>query len=154
MKGLSNDQIDSFVNVDVWMRRYYIGCFPSCQDIKIPKTRRTSFITNTHNHSKSGQHWNAWFVEDKTVYFMDSFGRSPLDDSFPHDYRDIVRKFNNFKYFPYRIQPFKSFTCGYYCIHFILIFSLGLSMIDFKNEYTDDLNKNDVKVINILNTII
>lgn len=154
MKGLSNEQIDSFVKGNIWMKPFYIGCFPSCHNIKIPKRRRTSFITNTDHHSKSGQHWNAWVVLDKTVYFMDTFGRSPLDVSFPHDYRHIVGMFNNFKYFPYRIQPFDSYTCGFFCIHFILIFSVGLNMSNFKKEYTKNVNENDVKVINILNSLI
>ena len=53
-----------------------------------------------------------------------------MDETLPHSYRDIILNFNHVRYFANQIQSFDSFTCGYYCIHFLVIFSVGL---DFKN---------------------
>ena len=86
--------------------------------------------------------------------FFDSFGRSPLDSMFPHDYSDILLNFKKFRFFKKQLQPLDGITCGYYCIHFILHLSLGLSIDSFGEEYSNDTNENDVIVLKIVKSII
>ena len=151
----SNKHIDKIIEGIPWIRRYYIGTFPSCGVTKLPTRRDTyCFITNVQHHNDPGLHWNSWFVRRGLLYFIHSYGRGPLDRLFPHDYRDIVSLFNGFTYFKFQVQPLSSFTCGYYCIDFILNLSLGLSTDDFKNEYSSDLKENDMIVVKTIESLI
>ena len=77
-----------------------------------------------------------------------------MHESFPHDYKDIVLKFKKFTYFNARVQSFDSFTCGFYVIHHILIFSMGLGFKDFSADYSRDTNENDMNVMKIIKSII
>ena len=61
---------------------------------------------------------------------------------------------NNFRYFDKQIQPIGSYTCGFYCAHFILIFSMGLDLNSFSAEYLKDTNENDIIVTKIIQSII
>ena len=94
--ALSTVQLESLLRRNPITKRYFIGVYPSCI---YPRSRKKTycFITNTDDHEEGGEHWNGFFVRDKTLYFFDSFGRSPNDDTLPHSYRDIVRvSFNRF----------------------------------------------------------
>ena len=152
--ALSTTNINDILWANPYTKRYFIGTFPSCGVKKLPKKKIFAFVTNTDDHSKPGTHWNSWFVRGDTVYFFDSFSRSPMDKSFPHNYRDIVLQFKKFSYFNVRLQSYDSFTCGYYAIHHILLFSLGLNFKDLRDEYSRDTNKNDIAVLKIIKSII
>ena len=151
--ALSTVQLESLLRRNPITKRYFIGVYPSCI---YPRSRKKMycFITNTDDHEEGGEHWNGFFVRDKTLYFFDSFGRSPNDDTLPHSYRDIVLRFKNVKYFPHCLQSFDSFTCGYYCIHFLLLFSMGLDFQSLMNEYSFDTQGNDLHVLNVIKSII
>ena len=134
-------------------KRYFVGTFPACE-IPISNKHRYCFVTNTEEHDKPGEHWNAWFVRDNSVLFFDSFGRYPWDQSFPHDYSDFIRKFDIVEYTTTAIQAFESTLCGLFCIHFIYEISFGLDFSDFLNEYYRNVNLNDDVVISFINSII
>ncbi len=152
--ALNTNHINTILKANPYTRRHFIGTFPCCAIEILPKKKIYSFITNVDHHSDSGTHWNAWVVKDKTVFFFDSFGRSPFHPSFPHDYQDILLKFKSFKYFKRQIQSINSFTCGYFCIHFVLNFSLGLDIGSFSSDYKNDTNKNDIVVMKIIQSIV
>ena len=86
-------------------KRFFLGTFPACIT---PETNKKfyTFITNTENHDESGEHWNAWVVDNDNTMFFDSYGQSP------HmlNYHDIVKKFNQVKYTTNRLQDFGSRT--------------------------------------------
>ena len=92
-------------------------------------------------------------VHGEKILFFDSFGRDPRDSSFPDIYRELLNGFKFFKYSKTQVQNFTSFTCGYYCIHFIYLLSLGLDFEFFLNEYTDNFEKNDLTVIDFVNNL-
>ena len=152
--ALNTSHINKVLNGSSVTNRYFIGTFPSCEIEKLPKRTIYSFVTNTGDHLSSGVHWNAWFVRDNMLYFFDSFARSPLDKTFPHHYIDIVKKFKDFRYFDKQLQDFSSYTCGYFCIHFILNMSLGLDFVHFKSEYSRDLKENDVIVLKTIKSLL
>ena len=155
--ALSTLQLNQILTQEPSIRRYFIGTFPSClvNPKCLPRRRQFCFVTNTENHESSGEHWNAFFVRDKTLYFFDSFGRSPSDETLPHSYRDILLKFDNVKYLNKQIQPFDSFTCGYYCVHMLLVFSMGLDFSNFMEEYNVlKKQENDFHVLNVIDSII
>lgn len=152
MKALTTIQLNDVLKENPVTKKYYIGTFPGCI-IPSSKAKRYSFITNTDLHQDTGEHWNAWMAHQNKVIFFDSFGRDPRDPSFPKTYKDILTRFERCEYTKTRIQDFTSFTCGYYCIHFIYVLSLGLDLNFVLNEYTNNYKKNDYAVIEFVNTL-
>ena len=152
MRGLTTVQLNDVLMRNAVTNKSYIGAFPGCVKPWV-KSKKYSFITNTHLHHKSGEHWNAWVVHGEKILFFDSFGRDPRDSSFPDIYRELLNGFKFFKYSKTQVQNFTSFTCGYYCIHFIYVLSLGLDFEFFLNEYTDNFEKNDLTVIEFVNNL-
>ena len=152
MKALTTTQLNKILMENPVTKKRFIGTFPGCL-IPSTKEKRYTFITNTHLHHESGEHWNAWVVHGNKVLFFDSFGRNPRDPLFPKIYIDILNRFESFKYTNTQVQSFMSSTCGYYCIHFIYVLSLGLDFKFFLKEYTNDFLKNDNAVINFVNML-
>ena len=108
--ALSNKHIDKIIEGIPWIRRYYIGTFPSCGVTKLPTRRDTyCFITNVQHHNDPGLHWNSWFVRRGLLYFFDSYGRGAWIDNFR---MIIVTSFHylmdlhtlNFKYNRYQVS--------------------------------------------------
>ena len=152
MKALTTLQLNNVLMKNPVTKKSYIGTFPGCLIPSI-KSKRYSFITNTDLHHEHGEHWNAWVVHGDKILFFDSFGRDPRDPSFPEIYKDVVNRFETFKYTKTQIQNATSSTCGYYCIHFLYVLSLGLDFDFFMNEYTDDFRRNDIDVIEFVNNL-
>ncbi len=152
--ALSTKHINTVLKDNEFTKRYFLGTFPSCAVKTLPSGKTFGFVTNDQRHDQKGSHWNAWWANSDSVLFFDSFGRSPMDISFPHGYRDILLNFKTFKYVKNQVQSFDSFTCGHFCIHFILIMSLGLNVDSFLTDYTNNTNKNDVTVLKIIESII
>ena len=152
MKPLTTIQLNEVLMNNPVTKKCYIGTFPGCV-IPAVKSKRYSFITNTDLHDQRGEHWNAWMVQGQKVLFFDSFGRDPTDSTFPEIYRELLNGFRILNYTKTRVQNFTSSTCGYYCIHFIYLLSLGLDFKFFLNEYTDDFRKNDIAVIDFVNNL-
>lgn len=152
--ALSTSHINSLLWGNPYTRPYFLGTFPSCAIEKLPRKKSYCFVTNVGHHNSKGSHWTAWHVQDGVVTFMDSFGRSPLDPAFPHDYRDILLKFKDFRFADKKIQNVKSYACGYFAVHFLLCMCLGLDINDFLSEYSSDTNKNDVIVMKIIKSLI
>ena len=152
MKALTTLQLNNVLMKNPVTKKIYIRTFPGCLIPSI-KSKRYSFITNTDLHHEHGEHWNAWVVHGDKILFFDSFGRDPRDPSFPEIYKDVVNRFETFKYTKTQIQNVTSSTCGYYCIHFLYVLSLGLGFDFFMNEYTDDFRRNDIDVIEFVNNL-
>ena len=74
------------------------------------------------------------FCNIRKVLFFDSFGRDPRDSTFPEIYKELLNRFKIFKYTKTRVQDFTSSTCGYYCVHFLYVLSLGLDFTFFMDE--------------------
>ena len=153
LEPLTTTQLnDILLNTSVTSKSY-IGTYPSCFS---PTSTRPyyTFISNTEEHDENGEHWCAWVVKDHTVCFFDSFGRSPDHETLPKYFKDIVEKFKIVRYTNYRVQGWSSKACGYFCIHFIYVLSLGLDYKDFLNDYSRDFEKNDSVAFNFVSSII
>ena len=111
----------------------YLGAFPACI---FPKTKKKcySWISNTDVHGKKGKHWIGWFVNGNTVCFFDSYGRRPDDSTLPINFRTFAESFKVIQYSEKRVQRWDSFACGYFCILFIYVLSLGLDYSSFLKE--------------------
>ena len=153
LEPLTTTQLDDILLNTSVTSKSYIGTYPSCFS---PTSTRPyyTFISNTEEHDENGEQWCAWVVKDDTVCFFDSFGRSPNDETLPKYFKDIVKKFKIVRYTNYRVQDWSSKACGYFCIHFIYVLSLGLDYKDFLNDYSRDFEKNDSVAFNFVSSII
>ena len=153
MRSLTTKKLDLILKNNSVTKKYFLGTFPACL---YPDSDRNvySFITNTDEHDKPGKHWNSWFVENNKIIFFDSFGRAPDDPSLPEYYQDITQQFKVVEFNKSQIQGLMSKTCGYFCAHFIYVFSLGLNYHSFLNDYYNNFEMNDIVVRDIVNSII
>ena len=152
MKALTTKTINGILKQNPVTKKSFIGTFAGCI-LPSKNAKQYSFITNTDLHHQSGEHWNAWIVKENKIIFFDSFGRDPRDTSFPDNYKDILENFNDLEYSKVQIQSFNSVTCGYFCIHFIYVLSLGLDLEFFLNEYSNNFMKNDEFVVDFVNSL-
>ena len=151
MKALSTLELDKILKSNSGTKSTFLGTFPSCV---YPDTTRTrySFISNTDNHNAPGVHWIGWFVNNSTVTFFDSFARSPFSDTFPEQYIDFMDRFKSVIFSNLPVQAHGTVSCGYFCIHFIYMLSLGLNIDDFLDEYYD-CNDTDIVTFNFVKSI-
>ena len=149
---LTTAKLNEVLNHSNVTKAMYLGAFPSC--IK-PQTRKKkySFILNTDDHYETGQHWCAFMVNRRKILFFDSLGREPWDPSFPTHFQNIVDDYDHVEYTQARLQNWTSKTCGYFCIHFIYVLSLGLDYKYFLNEYSNSFLENDNVVLEFYNSI-
>ena len=97
-------------------RHMFMGVYPSDRlPHIIPKNKTLALIANTDPSHKPGQHWVAFFFTKSTVYFFDSYGRSPAKSPF----RRLMKYRKHKRVFERRLQG-DGRTCGYYCLYFIL----------------------------------
>lgn len=153
MTALTTRELDAILKNNDVTKTFFLGTYPACR-FPTSKKRVYSFITNTDVHDKSGTHWTAWFIRDNKITFMDSFGRHLNDPQFPHYYIDIISEFNKVEYNKTQLQGYSTSTCGYYCIHFIYVLSLGLGIRDFISDYYNDYNVNDSIVLKFVDSIL
>ena len=149
MTGLNTWELNKMLNGNPVTRRTFLGTYPACMS---PKTKRSfnTFITNSEEHDKAGEHWNAWVVNGSTVTFFDSFSRDPRHSNFPKHYMDMIKRFDNVNFVSKRVQSMRSTYCGLFCIHFIYIMSLGLDVTSFLEDYSSNYSKNDNVVAKIV----
>ena len=152
MKALTTLEIDRILKQNPVTRNNFIGTFPACI-IPNVKKQMYSFVSNTHAHDRPGEHWNSWVINGETVIFFDSFGRNVYDPMLPEYYRDFVKTFKYVKCNTVQIQDLDSIACGYFCIHFIYLASLGFNFKHFLSDYSTDLKANDYVVFNIINLL-
>ena len=153
MNSLTTLELNKILYENSVTKRFFVGTYPACV---LPKTKKTfySFITNTQTHDESGEHWNVWIVAGNRLTFFDSFGRDSKDSTLPQHYRDFTRQFKNIKHVNNRVQGWNSKACGYFCVHFIYLMSIGLGVKIFINEYSKDFEKNDDVVYDFVSSII
>ena len=150
---MNGRDVDLILKKNSVTKRLYTGTFPACI---FPDTARNSysFITNTQEHNEPGDHWVGWFIRDGKVTFMDTFGRAPDDETFPNYFSDFIEKFDNVEFSRVQIQSISSRLCGYFCIQFVYVTSLGLEIDSFINEYITDTLVNDILVYDFVHSIM
>ena len=143
---MNTKNIFDFFENDSISNKHFIGVFARDE---LPKKINglASFIVNTDNSNKSGEHWlSFYFDEDGVCYFFDPLGFSPKYNNF-----EIFIKQNCKKYFynDQRIQSLFSTNCGYFCCLFIYKKSRNYSFEKFLNLFFKDCNLNE-NLINIM----
>ena len=152
MKALTTLDIDHILTNNSVTSQYYIGTYPACI-LPYSDQKQYSFVTNVENHSEKGLHWTAWYVQDNTILFFDSFGRRYDDETLPGNFKEFVKSFDKVVCAKKRVQSWTSVTCGHFCINFLYLLSLGLDFRFFLNQYTYNFEKNDEEVFEFYQSI-
>ena len=107
------------------------GVFPRDEFIKKLENGRGYglYVFNTHDSSKSGEHWVAARYTRDTIDLFDSFGRNPrhfLNDVWEKAVKLVKEK--NVNWNDRQVQGITSSTCGDYCVLFGLLLARGWEM--------------------------
>ena len=154
MRSLRTEDFNNILRTNSVTANTYLGTFPARV---LPKQEKKcySWISNIDVHGKEEKHWIGWFVNDDKVCFFDSFGRSPDDITLPINFRTFADNFKVIQFSQRRIQRWNSVACGYFCIHFIYVLSLGLDYGSFLKDYSrSNFEANDYFAVNFVNSII
>ena len=102
-------------------------------------------IINTDPADEQGEHWVAVYIDGAGVgVYFDSFGRAPprTFGSFLH--RNTVELTYNSKV----LQSVYSYTCGYYCLYFLIKAVSGQSLSRILRVFDEHKPyRNDIRVI-------
>jgi len=121
---LTNLVIDHFLTRNSVTKPYYQGCYPAN---KLPDSLQHphSMVVNFDSASKPGTHWVALFSPFKGhVDYFDSYGGDGVTTINRHlrkCYLTCTRALAS-------IQNDSSQVCGYYCMFFIYMRSMGVKM--------------------------
>ena len=102
---------------------------------------------NLHEHSDIGTHWIAFYALNNNVTYFGSFRVEPIPKK--------IKKFNGNKNTMgskitkniFRIQPYDSVMCGYFCIGIIYFMLKGKSLTDFSKLFPPSDFKNNYDII-------
>ena len=101
--------------------------------------KNSAHVINLDEYHDIGSHWVAFYVNNKTIIYFDSF-------RVEHIPREMMKYIARKKIITniYRIQAYDSIMCGYFCIGFINFMFNGKSLTDYTNLFSpNDFKKND-----------
>ena len=126
----------------------YRGTF-SCDTLPSPLSsgdgRQRLMIVNTNPSDEPGEHWVALYVDStgRRGEYFDSFGQRPA--TIFADYMNNSCS-DYWTYNKRQLQSIVSRVCGYYCVYFCMLRSVGIDMFKIVNSFTSDTGFNDVLV--------
>ena len=116
-------------------RNKFLGVFASDQLPKSIPFRPCCLVVNTHPAAKPGEHWVAMYISaDGTVDYFDSYGLRPTVRSIA---TFVSRCGQGTDYNRKRVQGYLSSVCGQYCIYFLILRCLNLSMTRIVKPFRD-----------------
>ena len=101
-----------------------------CRD-NPPKIKNGAYVVNLDEYSDIGTHWVALYVHNNDVTYFPSFGVEHIPKE--------IKAFINNKAITtniFRIQPYDSIICGYFCIGFIDFMLTGKTLTEFTNLFS------------------
>ena len=112
------------------------------------KIKKGAYVINLDEYENTGTHWVSLFVKPKYTVYFDSFGVEHI----PKEINKFIRSKElgpavgnkKIKASIFRIQPYDSIMCGYFCIEFINYMLKGKTLLDYTNLFSpNDFKKND-----------
>lgn len=140
MKGLTTKQLNYILSRGV-TKQYFKGTFASDQDFENFKTP-FCVVSNVQGHTKSGDHWVAFFVYKDVMYYFDTFGRPATNVAFPQVFGQFSKTRKCF-YNPRIVQGLFSETCGVYCIFVLRQLSENVSWRKILKSFSNIPSQND-----------
>jgi hypothetical protein len=128
---------------------HFLGVFPQdyLKTIKI-KSFPSSFVVNYDLSNRPGIHWIAVYLTFKNIFVFDSLGFKKFKWPFVTKFLKKFRKTHRFYQTPQLQLPF-TYTCGFYCIYF-LISCQHLSFNRCVANFTGDFYRNDYIILDLL----
>ena len=103
------------------------------------KIKKGAYVINLDEYENTGTHWVSLFVKPKYTVYFDSFGV----ENIPKEINKFIGN-NEIKSNIFRIQPFDSIMCEYFCIEFINYMLKSKTLLDYTNLFSpNDFKKND-----------
>ena len=97
----------------------------------LQKIKDGAYIINLDEYSDIGTHWVALYVQNNNVTYFDSFGVEHI----PKEIKTFINN-KNIKTNIFRIQPYDSIMCRYFCIGFIGFMLAGKTLTEFANLFS------------------
>ena len=97
----------------------------------LTKIKDGAYIINLDEYSDIGTHWVALYVQNNNVTYFDSFGVEHI----PKEIKTFINN-KNIKTNIFRIQPYDSIMCRYFCIGFIGFMLAGKTSTKFTNLFS------------------
>ena len=147
MAALSTLDIDRKLETSNFLGAFAFDELPPRQDNDF------SVIVNTESSTEAGEHWIAIIFKKKKFYFIDSYGRSPVNALFTKDFKNKIKDYfkdYHYKYNPRMLQDIFSNMCGYYSIYFIREME-NKSLKQALSIFNSNLKNNDALVKEIVN---
>lgn len=144
--GLTNHFIDEFM---AFQSKYYSGCF-SCDTIplKIINQKRFAIVVNLSKQDTEGSHFVSIYKCHSEIYYFDSYGLpniNPFIQSF------LAMCGDEYTYSSLTIQEIFSFSCGWFCIAFILFLEKYQDDYSlFLSQFSGSLREKELKLYNML----
>lgn len=143
-------EINDYVNQVPETVRYFKGVYSS-DNMPTSKTPYC-FIVNSEPSDQPGDHWLAFWVNDKSVEFFDSYGRSPWNPMFGSSFSSFVGDRKCF-YNTVILEGIFSKTCGQFSIYYTCLRCLGFSYDEILNSFSANVIVNDKLVKNFISWI-
>ena len=106
------------------------------------KIKKGVYVINLDEYENTGTHWVSLFVKPKYMVYFDSFGIEHI----PKEINKFIGN-NDIKSNIFRIQPFDSIMCVYFCIEVIDYMLKGKTLLDYTNLFSPNDFKNNDQVI-------
>ena len=95
------------------------------------KIKDEAYVINLDEYSDIGTHWIVLYALNNNVTYFDSFGVEHI----PKEVKNFINKSTVITNI-FRIQPYDSIMCGYFCRGFIDFMLKGKTLIDFANLFS------------------
>ena len=97
------------------------------------------YIINLDDSIGNGTHWTAFYVDNYSIEYFDSYGLKPPQ---------IISENYDYIYNSSQLQSYESKACGYYCLYFIYHLSHGYNFYEIIKQFSLvdlDYNQNVIK---------
>ena len=128
---MNNEQLELAVMTDEYCRLYFKGIFASDHlPSKLFIERPCGLIANTDPSAKPGEHWVFFWLTPDAVYFIDSFGKTPIFYTllFEEFMEKQIINCCSLLFNPYQLQSEFTSVCGEYCL--LIFYYLARNPLD------------------------
>jgi hypothetical protein len=130
--------IEYILSHDSVTKKSFLGVFAR-DELPVIKRFPACFVVNTDVRSRPGQHWLAFYFDQREqCFFFDSYGMPP---SFYRLESYIKRTTKNWTWNARRLQGLSQY-CGFYSILFLLFIARNKKQ-NFFDNFSNNLFKND-----------
>ena len=126
----------------------FLGCYAR-DELPESVPRPSCLIANTDTSDGGGEHWVAfYFTEDDVGEFFCSYGLPPTEYG---EFCGLIATCSDFIWSDRRLQGYGSYSCGQYCVYYLVNRNQGRTDDEIIADFTTDLSLNDCLVADWMN---